>query len=107
MTLVSSFKGTFKLAENFLKVLVWLTLVSMTRENPVLVDDFSVVIDRYFQIGRKCLQGSGVVDSSVNNLKNPVLVDDFSVVIDRYFQIGRFFLNYLFINLFIFFWKFL
>ena len=63
--------------------------------------------ERYFQIGRKCLEGSGVVDSSVNDLKNPVLVDDFSVVIDRYFQIGRFFLK-LFIYLFIhFFWKFL
>ena len=37
--------------------------------------------DRYLQIGRKFLEGSGVVDSSVNNQKNPVLVDDFSVVI--------------------------
>ena len=27
------------------------------------------------------LEGSGVVDSSVNDQKNPVLVDDFSVVI--------------------------
>ena len=37
--------------------------------------------DRYLQIGRKFIEGSGVVDSSVNDQKNPVLVDDFSVVI--------------------------
>ena len=36
--------------------------------------------DRYLQIGRKFLEGSGVVDSSVNNQKNPILVDDSSVV---------------------------
>ena len=37
--------------------------------------------DTNLQIGRKFLEGSGVVDSSVNDQKNPVLVDDFSVVI--------------------------
>ena len=37
--------------------------------------------ERYLQIARKFSEGSGVVDSSVNNQKNPVFVDYFIVVI--------------------------